>query len=174
VATTIFLADRRANPTTALLLQTPVQTHSRSLHIACLALLIAALCAGCKKAAAPTPAPTSPAPTAPWPATRKTDRGNFTVTIQPRGGGIATNKHFSLDVRVVPSAEAGAPASVAVDADMPSHGHGMNTKPETFHEGGERYRADGMLFHMEGDWSISVEIATRSAKERALFPVSIE
>lgn len=75
---------------------------------------------------------------------------------------------------VTPAAGAAAAANVVVDADMPDHGHGMNTKPETIHEGGERYRADGMLFHMEGDWSISVEVAAGGTKERALFPVSIE
>ncbi|MGB8168608.1 MAG: FixH family protein, partial [Chthoniobacteraceae bacterium] len=109
-----------------------------------------------------------------WPATRKTDGGNFTVTIQPSGGGITRNRHFSLGVLVEPGAGAAAPASVSVDADMPSHGHGMNTKPETVHEESQRYRADGMLFHMAGEWSIMVEISAGAAQERAFFPVSIE
>jgi hypothetical protein len=57
---------------------------------------------------------------------------------------------------------------------MPSHGHGMNTKPETIHVDGQRYRANGMLFHMAGEWSIVVEISAGANTERAVFPVSIE
>jgi hypothetical protein len=138
-------------------------------------LLIASL-AGCKPAsdrsAAPDPATPAPGPT--WPAKRKTDRGNFTVTIQPAGGRITRNEHFSLEVLLEPEAGAATPSSVLVDADMPDHGHGMNTKPETIHEGGARYRANGMLFHMEGEWSIAVEVTIGAMKERALFPVSLE
>lgn len=138
--------------------------------------MLMASIAGCKKAPEtgsplPSPAPIA-APT--WPAKRQTDRGNFHVTIQPEGGAITRNRHFSLEVLVEPGAEAKAPASVSVDADMPSHGHGMNTKPETIHEGGSRYRAKGMLFHMAGQWSIMVEISEGANKERAFFPVSME
>lgn len=141
-----------------------------------LCLLIAATSAGCKKAPETSQLPPSgaPAATATWPAKGKTDRGNFTVTIQPEGGGITRNQHFSLGVIVEPNAGAATPASVSVDADMPSHGHGMNTKAETIHESGQRYRANGMLFHMAGEWSIMVEISAGGMQERAFFPVSIE
>jgi hypothetical protein len=153
-----------------------LKTIARSHLSAMLCILIAAATAGCRKVpdATQPPPPATPSAAATWPAKRKTDRGNFTVTIQPEGGNIAVNKHFSLGVTVEPGPEAATPASVSVDADMPSHGHGMNTKPETIHEGGQRYRANGMLFHMEGDWSIVVEISAGATKERAAFPVSIE
>ena len=153
-----------------------VKTNLRACLPAFLCILIAASGAGCKKASesAQLPPPSAPTAAAIWPAQRKTDGGNFTVTIQPEGGGITTNKHFSLNVVLEAGAGAAAPNSVAVDADMPSHGHGMNTKPETIHEGGARYRADGMLFHMAGEWSIMVEISAGTTKERAFFPVSIE
>ena len=158
------------------LLSTAVKNIIRACLPASLCILIAAAAPGCKKAAEPVqPSPPgTPAAAAVWPSKRKTDRGNFTVTIQPEGGGITRNRHFSLDVLLEPGAGAGSPDAVLVDADMPSHGHGMNTKPETAHEGGNRYRASGMLFHMTGDWSIMIEISAGAAKERAFFPVSIE
>ena len=37
-----------------------------------------------------------------------------------------------------------------------------------------RYRADGMLFHMSGDWVITVEMARGTESERAAFPVHVE
>ena len=157
-------------------LSNAVKTMIRACLPALLCILIAMAAPGCKKApeTVQPPPPGVPAVAAAWPAKRKTDRGNFTVTIQPEGGGITTNRHFSLDVLLEPGAGAGTPNSVLVDADMPSHGHGMNTKPETAPAGGNRYRASGMLFHMAGDWSIMVEISAGAAKERAFFPVSIE
>ncbi|MEQ1861633.1 MAG: FixH family protein [Chthoniobacteraceae bacterium] len=131
--------------------------------------------AGCGKAPAPARiAEPAPPVAAIWPATRKTDRGNFGVTIRPHGGRIVRNEHFSIEVVLEPGAGAGAPVSVVVDADMPAHQHGMNTKAETVHEGGNRYRANGMLFHMAGEWMITVDVAAGSTKERASFPVAIE
>ena len=49
-----------------------------------------------------------------------------------------------------------------VDATMPAHGHGMNYTPELGERvntaDGSRYRAEGMLFHMPGEWQWSVRI----------------
>jgi hypothetical protein len=154
----------------------PARTSTRAHLHAFLCILIAAGAAGCKKSSEThQPPPAGPrAAAASWPAKRKTDGGSYTVTIQPDGGSITENKHFSLIVLLEPAAQAGTPVSVSVDADMPSHGHGMNTKPETIDEGGGRYRANGMLFHMAGEWSIAVEVSTGATKETAFFPVSIE
>jgi hypothetical protein len=142
----------------------------------CLLAVLGLLSAACRKTpptAASTPAASTPAP-AIWPATRKTQNGNFTVTIRPKGGGIVRSEHFSLEVLVEPAPGVGAPVSVVVDADMPSHQHGMNTTPQTVHEDGKRYRTDGMLFHMAGEWSISVAVSAGKGEERAHFPVTLE
>lgn len=96
------------------------------------------------------------------------------VTIRPESGSIVRNEHFSVEVLLEPGAGAGKPVSVLVDADMPAHRHGMNTKPEIVHEGGNRYRAKGMLFHMAGEWLITVEVSAGTTQERVSFPVLIE
>ncbi len=142
--------------------------------LAFLCILITVGATGCKKAQETAVPPATPAAASTWPATRKTERGNFTVTVQPAGGAITLNKHFSLSVILTPDAGASVPTSVSVNADMPGHGHGMNTAPETIHEEGQRYRADGMLFHMAGDWSIMVEITAGAKIERAFFPITVE
>jgi hypothetical protein len=137
-----------------------------------------AMDAGCGKGRDPAqlPGPGAPAAAVPaaWPATRQTDRGNFGVTIRPEGGSITRNRHFSLEVVLKPGSGAGAPDGVLVDADMPAHRHGMNTKPEIVHEGGQSYRVNGMLFHMAGEWSITVVISVGKTEERAAFPVLVE
>lgn len=147
-----------------------------ALLLVSLGLALVAAGAGCDKTTGPThlPDPGAPAARANWPATRLTDRGNFKVTINPEGGSIVRGRHFALDVHLLPGRVTGSPVSVVVDADMPSHGHGMNTKPETLAEGGHRYRVHGMLFHMAGEWSISVDITAGTTRDRVLFPVRIE
>lgn len=139
-------------------------------------LLLAALAIGCSKApeTALTPAPTPSNLAQSWPAKKPTNGGSFTVQLRPIGPAIPNNAHFSLDVLVEPTASAASPVSVVVDADMPSHGHGMNTTAETKLVDAHRYRTDGMLFHMGGEWVITVEVATATGKERAHFPVTIE
>ena len=64
--------------------------------------------------------------------------------------------------------------SVLVDADMPAHKHGMNTKPETISKSSTSYRVDGMALHMAGDWVITVDVTRDGNTERATFPVSVE
>ena len=108
-----------------------------------------------------------------WPATRQTDLGNFSVSIQPVESSIERNRHFSVDVSIAPAVEGEAPGKdlkISVDADMPAHRHGMNTRPEVTKFAENQYRADGMLFHMGGDWVISVRVGS----DLATFPVSVE
>jgi len=57
---------------------------------------------------------------------------------------------------------------------MPAHGHGMNTQPEVVAGKEGDYRVDGMLFHMAGEWVITVEVGSQGKMERASFPVQIE
>ena len=106
-----------------------------------------------------------------WPATLQTDRGNFRVTIRPEPGRISRSEHFSLEVSLDPST---SDATLAVNADMPAHKHGMNTKPEISKIEPHRFRVEGMLFHMAGDWVIDVDITQGTKTERASFPVHIE
>ncbi len=112
-------------------------------------------------------------PVASWPATRKSDGGGFSVTLQPSVKAIERSGHFSLDVGVKPSGGEGE-ISVLVNADMPEHQHGMNTQPEIALVSPRRYRVDGMLFHMAGDWEIYVDVTRSGSSERAVFPVRVE
>jgi hypothetical protein len=49
-------------------------------------------------------------------------------------------------------------ASLRVAAIMPAHQHGMNYTPTIVELTGGEFRADGMLFHMQGVWEIQVEL----------------
>jgi hypothetical protein len=109
-----------------------------------------------------------------WPTTRKTQDGSFAVTVKPLAGEIVENEHFSLDVTIAGENATTKPLQVKVDADMPAHQHGMNTQPEISAKGDLRYQVDGMLFHMAGEWVITVDVTRDGKTERASFPVQVE
>jgi hypothetical protein len=145
-----------------------------SMRIPTICLIGAALfCAlGCKEDEKAQPSP--PTTNSDWPAKQTTDGGSYEVAVHPDGGEIVRNKHFGLDVTVKPTAGEIAEITVAVDADMPAHRHGMNTRPEISEISVGSYRVEGMLFHMGGDWVISVDVTSGDKTEHAAFPVSVE
>ena len=97
-----------------------------------------------------------------------TDLGQWTVTVASDPDPVPPNDLFALDVTV-----AGEGVSdqlfVDVDASMPEHNHGMNTEPETTWVEGERWRTEGMLFHMTGDWRVTVAVDDGNSYERAFI-----
>ena len=113
-----------------------------------------------------------------WPRSRKTSSGNYTVTLQLlESDSIKQNEHFSLELSVSPKASTPptAETKIVIDADMPAHQHGMNTKPELSIISPGKHRVNGMLLHMAGDWIITVKINQGAGRwEYADFPISIE
>jgi len=109
-----------------------------------------------------------------WPATRSTAEGSFEVTLAPSNNKITQNKHFILNVILKAKKGGLENVTLVVDGDMPAHQHGMNTKPELTAKSASEYWVEGMLFHMGGDWVISVDITRDGKKEQALFPISVE
>jgi hypothetical protein len=98
----------------------------------------------------------------------------YVVVYRPRPAPIAVGQHFPIDLAVCPRAGAPPPDSVRVDAHMPEHRHGMNYKPAVTAETAERYRADGMLFHMPGLWELVVEVRAPGRTERLTRSLELE
>ena len=100
------------------------------------------------------------------------------AALAVRGGADAALPAQGYDVRfAVPPAESpvnvlhawrvelrdgvGEPvagASIAVDGDMPAHGHGMPTRPRARELGGGSYALEGMKFQMGGEWFVELRI----------------
>jgi len=104
---------------------------------------------------------------------RETKTKSFAVSLQTSPAQIPVNQHFSMEFTVRAAEGAQIPEQIAVNADMPAHGHGMNTKPRLTALGANRWRVEGMLFHMPGAWEIYVYIGRKAAMERAVFPVEL-
>jgi hypothetical protein len=96
------------------------------------------------------------------------------VAFAPRGRPIAVGRHFALDIEVCTQAGTPLPRSLAVDADMPAHQHGMNYRASVKPLGTGRYRADGLMFHMPGRWRVVFDLATAGGSTRVTHEFDVE
>lgn len=81
-------------------------------------------------------------------------QGPVQARWQIDGPPIAVGRHFVMLVQLCP-----ASATLAkVDATMPAHRHGMNYKPSIQALGPGRWRVEGLLFHMPGQWALRLDV----------------
>lgn len=94
--------------------------------------------------------------------------GSLAVTPQP--APLPVNAPFALAI-----APCGAmPQALAVDATMPAHRHGMNYRPAVT-KTGDGFRADGLLFHMPGDWEFVFDVTYADGRrERLTHTVTVQ
>jgi hypothetical protein len=76
---------------------------------------------------------------------------------------IPMAKHFTLDVQLCDNDKASTAQLTKADASMPAHRHGMNYKPVIKPQGSGRFRVEGMMFHMAGQWRLVFDV--QSGKE---------
>lgn len=133
--------------------------------------LLVLTCAACGGAA--SPAADEPTP-APW-EVALTRKGTTEVRWRPAGGPLPFNEPFSLEVELR-DPETDAPvagAEVVARCEMPAHGHGMNVEPLSVEVGEGRYRVDGMLLHMTGDWVLALDVIRDGSAEAVTFPLTL-
>jgi hypothetical protein len=92
-------------------------------------------------------------------------------TVPPK---IEIGKHFSVEATVCPKTGGAAPKSLAVDAQMPEHRHGMNYRAKVSPQGEGRFRADGLMFHMPGRWQFVFDVDEAGKRERLTKDVVVE
>lgn len=111
------------------------------------------------------------------PLAANTSWGTFHVQVSPQPDPIPLNKMFALTITVSAAdehARAASGTTVAVDARMPAHNHGMNLQPRVTSVGDGRFRADGLLFHMPGTWELYVDVTRAAEMERATFVIHVD
>ncbi len=100
--------------------------------------------------------------------------GHFRVTAHSQLTPIPINQMHSWILQV--ESAAGEPisdAAIEVDGGMPDHDHGLPTAPrvtKNLNEG--RYLVEGIRFHMNGSWEISVTVVT--AEQRDVVVLNLE
>ena len=99
--------------------------------------------------------------------------GNYRVSYAADPHPIPLNVHFEISVNVVSTNDDTKPITIEVSADMPAHGHGINTAPSVQDQGNGKFSVEGLLFHMKGDWELYVDIIDGPVRERAVFPITL-
>ena len=81
----------------------------------------------------------------------------YMLALRPEPMRIEVGQPFGLIMNVC--TKPGEPAElVRVDATMPEHKHGMNYATTVRGLGNGRYRVEGMLFHMPGNWEVTFDV----------------
>lgn len=97
---------------------------------------------------------------------------NYTVIYRTRPA-IAVGRHFALDIVACAKGGAGDATGIAVDAYMPEHGHGMNYQPVVT-KSGDRFHAEGLMFHMPGRWELKFDVQSAAASERLTHSILLK
>ena len=101
----------------------------------------------------------------------------YVVHVDPSPATLPDNEPFALEVWI---ADAREPArlcpglTLAVDAAMPEHGHGMNRVPKITELEPGHFRVEGLLFHMTGHWELYFDVTREAVTERAQTDVMLE
>ncbi|NTU83210.1 MAG: FixH family protein [Chloroflexales bacterium] len=103
--------------------------------------------------------------------TRLSNGGAYRVSYEPRHGPIAVNQIHAWTIHV--ETADGQPiegATIAVDGDMPQHGHGLPTEPQVTQDlGGGDYLVEGLKFHMPGWWVVDYTITAGGQTDTVRF-----
>jgi len=87
------------------------------------------------------------------------------LALRPEPLQIEVGIPFTLIMNVC--TKRGEPAElVAIDATMPAHKHGMNYTPKIVAGVDGRYRVEGLVFHMPGEWELVLDVRSGGEMER--------
>ena len=89
-----------------------------------------------------------------------------------KGNRIPMARHFALEVQLCERGGISAAQLTKADATMPAHNHGMNYRPTIKPLGDGRFRVDGMMFHMSGQWRLAFEV--QAGRETTRFTHDVE
>jgi hypothetical protein len=95
--------------------------------------------------------------------------GSYGLRVRSEPEPAPLNDYFSMDVEVREGCAGGEPArgvDLEVDAWMPEHAHGMQTRAEVVPRGAAGFRASGLLFHMPGRWELYLDVVREGVMER--------
>lgn len=103
--------------------------------------------------------------------------GTYVVEYTLEPAEVPLNERFSVVVSVLDGSEGAEPAgdvSLALDARMPHHRHGMRVEPTVTRLDDGRWRVEGLLFHMPGRWELYFDVTRGAVTERAQEVIELE
>jgi hypothetical protein len=107
--------------------------------------------------------------------TRVSENGLFRVSYMSSQNIVPVNQmhQWTLHVETVDGQPVEG-ATIAVDGDMPEHGHGLPTRPQvTKYLGNGDYLVEGMKFQMGGWWVMDFTITANSHTDAVHFNMKL-
>lgn len=97
------------------------------------------------------------------------------IEVSFHSSSIPFNENFKLEITLGDKKFKNiSPEQLAVEAIMPAHGHGMNVEPMIKQgDSPNSFLAEGMLFHMRGDWQIIIYVNDKQQTQKAVIDVSL-
>ncbi len=109
-------------------------------------------------------------------STRLTEQGLYKVSYIAEVNPVPVNQMLTWTLHVE-SAD-GQPvenASIAVDGDMPQHGHGLPTRPQVArYLGNGDYLVEGLKFHMPGWWVMDFVVTANGQSDQVRFNMMLK
>ena len=101
-------------------------------------------------------------------------RGVYVVSFENSIEPIEINQIHNWVLTITSDGEPVTGATLTITGGMPAHDHGMPTRPRVTEElGGGEYRLDGMRFHMNGHWEISIEIRANGRRDTVVITLEL-
>lgn len=94
------------------------------------------------------------------------ESANVVLAYRAYPAPITVGQPFSVEVAACARGDNAAVSSIAFDAVMPAHRHGMNYAPRMSATEPGRATADGVLLHMPGRWQLVFDVRVGSRTER--------
>ena len=104
-----------------------------------------------------------------------TRSGYYRVSFESELEPLEINKiHSWIFIVETPGGEPVEDATISITGGMPLHNHGLPTDPKMTAEiGGGRYRVEGMRFHMNGEWELTVTIDVEGRRDTVVIPLTL-
>lgn len=107
--------------------------------------------------------------------TQGSDRNLFVISYEPGIDPVVINRMHSWLVHI--ETADGNPvdgATVALVGGMPDHDHGLPTMPRSTQNLGDGdYLVEGMKFHMNGRWQITISIEVTGSNDAVTFELQL-
>ncbi len=85
------------------------------------------------------------------------------------------NKIFSISLRLIPlKLNPSGKSTIAFDATMPAHKHGMLTKPRVTSQDNDRFLIEGIKFHMPGSWVLHFTVKQGDVTDVLTMPWDVK
>lgn len=97
---------------------------------------------------------------------QRVESARYLLAFRTQPARVIVSEHFAVDVAVCAKHGSPLPESVQIDAHMPAHRHGMNYEPVLQKIAAGRWRAEGLLFHMPGQWEFRFDVRAAGVTDR--------